>query len=547
MSVDGRVGFGPRRGRQGWQGVLCLVLGGVTLAPQAARVGAGGWQAANPLAVLGAGLLLALGAATLLALARGRPRLEADGHGLVLHGLLRTRRAAWGTIGAFALVPVARGRFGRPRFQAVAPWPGAGRGGFVVPDAFEVPLAQVLEAAGALRPGTDGVAAEVAVQRPWGVAGFRWPWLTAAMLAVLAGVFVLERQVGGGLGAVPGAPGDPSLQTLVAMGGVSRALVESGEWYRLLTAALLHASAVHLLANGVAFALAGYALERLVGRAWMFCVFSVGALGGSLASIALNPPAMVSVGASGAIMAMLAALLLLSVRMPAGRARTSIQVQAARTAIPALVPLGHGASGLHVDYGAHLGGAVIGGVLGLLLLLSWRDHLPLPGRRAAATGLAVLCAVAFAGSAAAVALGFQARATAAAELIPDGQIPRDAAGIAANADRLLAAYPRDPRSHLLVATQRMRRGDLPGTLMELRVALPLVAAHPFGLPPPLANIIRATTAMALYADGKKAEAATAAGPACTPAPGEAVSPHLADGLVQFGLCPKPAAVPASPG
>lgn len=275
----------------------------------------------------------------------------------------------------------------------------------------------------------------------------------------------------------------------------------------------------------------------------MFCVFSVGALGGSLASIALNPPAMVSVGASGAIMAMLAALLLASLRMPAGRMRTSVQVQAARTAVPALVPFGHAASSVHVDYGAHLGGAVAGGVLGLLLLRVWRDHLPLPERRAAAAGLAACLAVAFAAAGLAATLRFPARAAAAAELIPDGRLPHDAAGFAATADRLLAEYPRDPRSHLLAATQLMRRNDLPAAIAELRTALPLVAAHPFGLPPPLGNVIRATAAMALYAEGNRAEAAAMALPACTPAPGAALAPHLAQNLTGLGLCPKPAADP----
>lgn len=543
MSTDERTEFGPRRGRQAWQAVVCLALGGVTLAPQAARVGhASGGQGVNSLAVLAAGVLLAAGAATLLALARGRPRLGVDRHGLTLHGLLRTRRAEWDAIGAFALVPVGRARFGKATFQAVAPrlGPGPAHGGFVLADVFEVPLPQLLDAIGALRPGAAGGVPEVAVQRPCGVAGFRWPWLTASMLAVQVAVFVLERRVSASLGAAPGAAGDPSLQTLVALGGVSRALVGAGEWYRLLSAPLLHASAVHLIANGVAFALSGYALERLVGRAWMFCTFSVGALGGSLASIALNPPATVSVGASGAIMAMLAALLLASLRMPAGATRTNVQVQAARTAIPALVPFGHGASAVHVDYGAHLGGALVGGVLGFLLLRSWRDHLPLPSWRVASTSLAVLSAMAFAGSGVAVAFDFPPRAAAAADLIPNGQIPRDAAGIAANADRLLAEYPRDPRSHLLVATQLLRHGDTAAAIVELRTALPLVAAHPFGLPAPLANIIRATTAMALYAQGRRAEAEAEALPACTPAQDAALSAHMADNLVQLSLCPKPA-------
>lgn len=518
--------FGPRRGRLARQGVLSLALGALVLAMQAA----GEARGENPLVAVSGLVMLGFGLLTLLGLARGRPRLRVDRAGLTLHGALRTRRADWAALGDFALVPVGRGRLARRRFQAVAP--GAGGPGLTLPDAFEVPLADLLAAAVALRPATlatPGAVAETPGSR--GVEGFRWPWLTAAMLAAQIAVFAFERLAG------PGAAGDPSLATLVAMGGVSRDLVASGEAWRLMTAPLLHAGAVHLLANAVAFALAGYALERLVGRAWMFCVFSAGALGGSLASIALNPPSMVSVGASGAIMAMLAALLLASVRMPAGRLRTNVQWQAARTAIPALVPFGHGAGGLHVDYGAHLGGAVVGGVLGLLLLRSWRDHLPLPGRRTAAAGLALAFAAAFAASGVAAALGFPARAALAADLIPDAQVPRDGAAIAAAADRLLAEYPRDPRSHLLAATQMMRRGEMPAALAELRAAVPLLASHPHGLPAPLPNVVHATTAIVLYAQGDKAGAAAEARPACAPAPGAEVSPNVAAALARFGLCP----------
>ena len=53
--------------------------------------------------------------------------------------------------------------------------------------------------------------------------------------------------------------------------------------------------------------MAGLVLETVLGRAWTAALFFLEALGGSILSIALNPPTMVSVGASGASVAMLAA------------------------------------------------------------------------------------------------------------------------------------------------------------------------------------------------------------------------------------------------
>src|SRR6185436_12371087 len=96
--------------------------------------------------------------------------------------------------------------------------------------------------------------------------------------------------------------------TLFAVGGMNTmAVLEGGEWYRILSAALLHADAFHLVLNGLALGLAGYLLESLLGSAWLLGLFFIGAIGGSSMGLFVNPPNVVSVGASGAVMALLAA------------------------------------------------------------------------------------------------------------------------------------------------------------------------------------------------------------------------------------------------
>ena len=52
--------------------------------------------------------------------------------------------------------------------------------------------------------------------------------------------------------------------------------------------------------NGVGLFLGGVVLEGLLGRAWLGALFVIGALGGSIASVLINDPGTVSVGASGA-------------------------------------------------------------------------------------------------------------------------------------------------------------------------------------------------------------------------------------------------------
>ena len=130
------------------------------------------------------------------------------------------------------------------------------------------------------------------------------PWVTLGMLAVLVAGFVGELVFG--VAPISGPLG-PDIMTLVATGGLSRTLVQSGEWWRFFTAAFLHGDLVHLIMNGVALLLAGWTLEPLIGRAWLLALFVLGALGGSAMSFAWNDPNVVSVGASGAIMGLLAA------------------------------------------------------------------------------------------------------------------------------------------------------------------------------------------------------------------------------------------------
>src|SRR6266849_5901604 len=87
----------------------------------------------------------------------------------------------------------------------------------------------------------------------------RFPLVTCALLVLLAAVFAGELMYG-----IEPWTGllKPGVRTLVALGGLYPNLVlQSGEWYRLLTAAFLHGDAIHLLLNGVALYMAGYVLE----------------------------------------------------------------------------------------------------------------------------------------------------------------------------------------------------------------------------------------------------------------------------------------------
>ena len=223
------------------------------------------------------------------------------------------------------------------------------------------------------------------LEPPLGLAQFKVPWLTLFILAVLIVIFLLENAF---------SPRDltPSIATLVAFGASSHKLVFSdGQWFRLFTAPLLHANFPHILGNGLALVLGGWILERLVGRLWFFAFFTVGALGGSLVSVTVNPVNQVSVGASGALMGMFAALFVSAFRFPFGSAsRKALVLNSLRVLVPSLLPFFPSAAVGHIDYGAHVGGMLSGGILALLLLMCWPEGARIPQLRPVAAIVSAL-------------------------------------------------------------------------------------------------------------------------------------------------------------
>jgi len=339
----------------------------------------------------------------------------------------------------------------------------------------------------------------------------RLPLVTCTLLALLAAVFAAELIYGIGPWSGPLAP---AIRTLVALGGLNSSLVlQSGEWYRVLTAAFLHADAFHLLLNGVALYMAGYVLETLVGRAWFLALFVIGALGGSFLSLAINPANMVSVGASGAIMGLLAAAYVCSFRFRAGAERVQIQMGLLQVLVPSLIPIAVSRTGQHIDFAAHLGGALIGLAIGLIVLKTWREASPLPR---------------FSGFAAAVSLaGFAAVALAIVpvrthydgyvlelQLMPDDQLPKTAAESKSRSADLVMRYPRDPRSRLYRATVLLEERNAAAAEQELRTGLNEERLLKTKFTPDLESRMRTMLALVLLDKGQAGEAKAVARPIC---------------------------------
>lgn len=356
-----------------------------------------------------------------------------------------------------------------------------------------------------------------------------FPLLTCGLLAVLIAVFVAEHvfAIGPSRGLLA-----PSIDTLVALGALNPGLVlHDHEWFRLLSATLLHADLLHLVFNGIALYLAGVVLENLVGRVWFLALFVIGALGGSLMSLAINPATTVSVGASGAIMGLLAAAFVSSFRLPAGAQRTQIQFAMMQVLIPSLIPLATTRTGHHIDFGAHLGGAISGALIGIVLLKSWRIESPSPRFVGAAAAIAIAGIVAYAATIVPIQRGFPDYALET-RLIPRAELPKDNAEARAKAAALTAKYPHDPRARLWRALALLGERDIGRAEKELRAGLAEDEILRKKFRPELKLRLQAMLAFVLKAGGRESEAQSVAEPACA----MTSPPDVRKSLFKLGLC-----------
>lgn len=124
-----------------------------------------------------------------------------------------------------------------------------------------------------------------------------------------------------------------------------------GEWWRLLTAAFLHGSWLHIAFNMYVLFVLGPTLERVLGHVRFTVLYVVAALGGSVASYAFSDPRTVSVGASGAIFGLMGALIVAGRRMRWDITQVLILL-GINVVIGFLSP--------EVDWRAHFGGLVVG-------------------------------------------------------------------------------------------------------------------------------------------------------------------------------------------
>ncbi|CAB4754917.1 MAG: rhomboid family intramembrane serine protease [Actinobacteria bacterium] len=172
--------------------------------------------------------------------------------------------------------------------------------------------------------------------------------VTTTLITVIAAAYIYDLVVGG----LTNRFALPNFDTLIA----------SGQWYRLLTVALVHGGIFHLGFNLYALMALGNPVESAFGKSRFLIIFFISLISGSLLSTYLATPYQYSVGASGAVFGLFGAFAVVSKRY-------GFEIKSIAVIVGINFAMGFVIGG--VDWHAHLGG-LIGGTIAAAAMLPKR-------------------------------------------------------------------------------------------------------------------------------------------------------------------------------
>ena len=143
-------------------------------------------------------------------------------------------------------------------------------------------------------------------------------------------------------------------------------IVQGGEYYRLFTCMFLHFGIEHLLNNMLVLFVLGSRLERVIGKIKFLLIYLLGGVLGNIISLYLELHAQnfaVSAGASGAVFAVMGAMIYIVIRNKGRLGDLSMR----QILIMAAFSLYFGFASTGVDNTAHVAGMVSGFLLAVLL------------------------------------------------------------------------------------------------------------------------------------------------------------------------------------
>ena len=143
-------------------------------------------------------------------------------------------------------------------------------------------------------------------------------------------------------------------------------ITEGGEVYRLFTSMFLHFGIAHLLNNMLVLFVLGSRLERAAGKIRFLVIYLLGGVAGNVISLLLELDSgdySVSAGASGAVFAVMGAMIYIVVRNRGWLEDLSWR----QIVVMALFSLYFGFASSGVDNAAHVGGLISGCILAVIL------------------------------------------------------------------------------------------------------------------------------------------------------------------------------------
>jgi membrane associated rhomboid family serine protease len=206
---------------------------------------------------------------------------------------------------------------------------------------------------------------------------------TIALIAINVVVFVIEL-AGGGTGSLSGGG------TVINDAGLHGPDVADGDWWRVITGGFLHAGILHLLLNMYVLYVAGSILEPGIGTPRFLAIYFVSLIAGSLGALIVDPNAL-TVGASGAIFGLMAAVVVIA----RGRGMEQIASQFGLFIVLNLV-LTFSISGISI--GGHIGGLIGGMVAALLVIFVERQMSGRAGFGLELAGIVLMIAATFGGA-----------------------------------------------------------------------------------------------------------------------------------------------------
>ena len=143
-------------------------------------------------------------------------------------------------------------------------------------------------------------------------------------------------------------------------------IVQGREYYRLFTCMFLHFGIEHLLNNMLVLFVLGSRLEQAIGRIRFLLIYLLGGVFGNVISLCMELRSQdfaVSAGASGAVFAVMGAMIYIVIRNKGWLGDLSMR----QILVMAVFSLYFGFASTGVDNSAHVGGLVSGFLLAVIL------------------------------------------------------------------------------------------------------------------------------------------------------------------------------------